>query len=72
MSEYTPVPSCCPIVFFRATERDTVNPSAPELAWRKFAVGSFDLYDVSGNHITMNYAPHAKHIADILTTYMER
>jgi amino acid adenylation domain-containing protein len=72
MSEYTPAPARCPIVFFRASERDTVNPSNPELAWRKLAVGSFELYDVPGNHITMNYAPHAKRIADVLTTYMAR
>jgi amino acid adenylation domain-containing protein len=72
MLEYVPAPSHCPVVFFRAKERDAVNSHTPERGWRNLLLGSFELHEVPGNHITMNYAPNVKCIADLLTGYMER
>lgn len=42
--------------FFRAKERDIHNPLHPELGWIDKA--EMELYEVSGNHFTMNYLPH--------------
>jgi len=72
MSAYVPAPSDFPIVFFRAAERESVNTPIPDRGWRPFIHGSFELYEVPGNHITMNYAPNVKRVAEILNAYVKR
>jgi len=72
MIQYSPAPSRCPVVFFRAAERDAVNSTTPERGWRDVLLGSFDIHEVPGNHITMTYPPNVKRIADVLIEYLRK
>ncbi|AFY80290.1 type I polyketide synthase [Oscillatoria acuminata] len=59
------------IVFFRASDRDEISPGDPERAWLELATDGVEIYEVPGNHITMNFAPHVKAIADPLTIALQ-
>ena len=58
MRSYTPHPYPGSIVFFRAATRDRLNPPGPEREWIELATGGFEVHEVPGDHITMNYTPH--------------
>jgi NADPH:quinone reductase-like Zn-dependent oxidoreductase/thioesterase domain-containing protein/acyl carrier protein len=68
--DYQPQPTRNRLLFFRCTDKDDVNPPAPERGWLELAQGGLDLYDAPGNHITMNYLPHVRVIADRLQEYL--
>lgn len=51
--------------FFEANERDDLNVKQPHLFWHT-KVGSMDITDVTGNHITMNEPPNVQLIAEVL------
>jgi acyl transferase domain-containing protein/thioesterase domain-containing protein len=59
------------IVFFRAAIRDRLNPPDPEQGWIGLATGSFEVHEVPGDHITMNYAPHVWVMAERFNQYLE-
>jgi phthiocerol/phenolphthiocerol synthesis type-I polyketide synthase E len=59
------------IVFFRAATRDRLNPPDPEHGWIGLATGSFEVHEIPGDHITMNYAPHARIMAERFNQYLE-
>jgi acyl transferase domain-containing protein/thioesterase domain-containing protein/acyl carrier protein len=59
------------IVFFRATEREEFNHPNPERGWFDLAKGGVKVYEVPGNHITMNYSPHVEVMAKQLKTYLD-
>ena len=58
------------IHFFRAKERDNVNPHHPEQGWFQLAE-NVNVYQVSGNHVTINYPPHILDVAAQLKNYLE-
>jgi acyl transferase domain-containing protein/thioesterase domain-containing protein/ubiquinone/menaquinone biosynthesis C-methylase UbiE/acyl carrier protein len=60
------------ILFFRATEQDEFNPQNPEHGWFELAAGGVEVYEIPGNHITMNYPPHVEVMAEILKTYLDK
>jgi NADPH:quinone reductase-like Zn-dependent oxidoreductase/thioesterase domain-containing protein/acyl carrier protein len=68
--EYQPRPTRNRILFFRCTEKDRVNPPAPESGWLALAHGGLDLFDVPGNHITMCYHPNVHVIAERFAEYL--
>jgi thioesterase domain-containing protein/NAD(P)-dependent dehydrogenase (short-subunit alcohol dehydrogenase family)/acyl carrier protein len=47
-----------PIIYFKALERDAVNPSNPEREWKKITQGRLQIYELKGNHNTMMFSPH--------------
>jgi len=59
------------ITYFRAKEQNTFTPPNPERGWDKMVTGGVEVYEVSGNHITMNYHPHVKNIAEKLKAYLD-
>jgi len=70
LRNYTPRTYPGRVIFFRANERDAINPQNPERAWVNLATGGLDIHEVPGNHITMNYAPNAQVIAEHLRAYL--
>jgi acyl transferase domain-containing protein/thioesterase domain-containing protein/ubiquinone/menaquinone biosynthesis C-methylase UbiE/acyl carrier protein len=73
MSDYKPKFFKGQILFFHAGERDAFNFPQAEQGWDKLAINGVKVYEVpKGNHITMNYLPHVKVIADTLTVYLEK
>lgn len=71
MRQYAPRPYMGHVVFFRARERDPINPQNPELAWTGVARGGLTVHEVPGNHITMNFLPNVHVIAGLLKTYID-
>jgi thioesterase domain-containing protein len=69
MRDYKPKRYVGQILFFAARERDEINLPNPERGWLDLA--TVEVYEVPGNHITINYPPHinvvAKHIKDYLS-----
>ncbi len=70
MRNYVPQTYPGQVIFFRANQRDTINPQNPELAWSELATGGIEVIEVPGNHITMNYPPHVQILAEQLQTYL--
>ncbi len=60
------------VVFFRATEHDVLYPPNPERGWVDFAAEGIAIYDVPGNHISMNQAPHVQAMAKKLRRYLDQ
>ncbi len=58
------------IHFFRAKERDAVNPQHPEQGWFQLAE-KVNVYEISGNHATINYPPHITKVAVHLKNCLE-
>ena len=54
-----------------ARDKDPYNSPTPEQSWLPLARAGIELYEVPGNHITMNYAPHVQLIADRLRPYLD-
>jgi thioesterase domain-containing protein/acyl carrier protein len=63
MFAYAPRPYPGRLVFFRAQERDAINPRHPELAWIPLATEGVEVHLVSGNHVTMLAEPHIQGLA---------
>jgi thioesterase domain-containing protein/acyl carrier protein len=60
------------IIFCRAQERDSVTPEHPEYGWIELAVKGIEIYEVPGNHITMNYPPHVQLLAERLRVCLKQ
>lgn len=61
------------ILFFRAQEKAfSYYPEHPEYPWIELATQGIEIHTVSGNHFTMNYAPHVQLIAQKLVPYLNR
>ena len=71
MSNYRPQTYAGKIVFFRAKKLEAFSSSHSNRGWDKLATQGIELYEVPGNHTTMNYLPHVKVIADKLKTYLD-
>jgi phthiocerol/phenolphthiocerol synthesis type-I polyketide synthase E len=71
MRSYTPHPYPGSIVFFRAATRDRFNLPGPEREWIELATGGFEVHEVPGDHITMNYTPHVRVMAERLNRFLE-
>lgn len=71
LKHYHPQPYPGRILFFRASDRDSITPAHPERAWLDLAAGGVEIHEVPGNHITMNFSPHVKAIADPLTIALQ-
>ncbi len=71
MLQYEPQPCSSRILFFLARDKDPYNSPTPEQSWLPLARAGIELYEVPGNHITMNYAPHVQVIADRLRPYLD-
>jgi phthiocerol/phenolphthiocerol synthesis type-I polyketide synthase E len=69
---YHPRPYPGSIVFFRAATRGGHNPPDPERGWIGLARGDFEVHEVPGDHITMNYAPRVVVMAEQLNQYLEQ
>lgn len=67
---YKPQPYPGKIVFFSAQQRDHFNPPHPEKGWIELALGEINVYEIPGNHITMNYSPHVQVMAERLKSYL--
>ncbi len=63
---YHPEPYEGDVVYFRHTEPLRDFPAMPHLAWKPLIQGSFSVYQIPGNHVTMNYPPHVKVLANHL------
>ncbi|WP_245678572.1 type I polyketide synthase [Chondromyces crocatus] len=63
---YAPRPYPGRVLFFQASERDTLSVSAPSNGWVELARGGVAFYEVPGNHITMNLPPNVAAIAQPL------
>lgn len=59
------------LLYFRAAQRDILNPPYPERGWIELAGGGITIYEIPGNHITMNYAPQAQILATKLAWYLD-
>jgi len=66
MFAYQPQAWAGKAVFFRAMEKDAHNAKTPEKAWGNLVLGGMDIYDIPGNHITMNELPHVLFLAEQL------
>jgi phthiocerol/phenolphthiocerol synthesis type-I polyketide synthase E len=61
------------ILFFRAKEQhESITYAHPEEGWFKWSSKKMVVYEVSGNHYTMNYPPHVNVIADQLKEYLRK
>jgi len=68
---YVPQTYTGKVIFFRANERDEfINPPYPERGWSKFIAKKMEVYEVPGNHFTMNYSPHVEFMADMINKYL--
>ncbi len=71
MTNYYPLPynGKSDILFFKALEKDSVNPPHPEAGWKELLEDKIIIYDVTGNHLTMMDEPNVAKIANILSSY---
>jgi thioesterase domain-containing protein len=71
---YTPEPYHDDVVFFQHTEPMENFPPDPGEAWKELVEGAIEVHHVPGNHISMNYPPHVKtlanHMKHILRGYL--
>ncbi len=59
------------VIFFRANERDALNPQNPELGWLDLAALGIEVVEVPGNHVNMNTPPHVQVLAEKLRVYLD-
>lgn len=69
MIDYHPQSYPGRVVFFRAHDYES-NPPHPERAWLEVVEGGIESYEISGNHITMNFSPHVEGMAEHLKKYL--
>lgn len=71
---YSPEPYHDDVVFFQHTEPMENFPPDPSNAWKELVEGALTVHHVAGNHISMNYPPHVKtlanHLKHILRGYL--
>ena len=71
MRSYAPQPYPGFLLYFRQGEPMAEYSSHAEMAWLPMAEKGADVYTVTGNHITMNFAPHVLRIIAHLKRYIE-
>lgn len=57
---YEPQPYSGHMLFFRHTERMESFPANPHIPWIDRAQGGIEIYQIPGNHFSMNSRPHVK------------
>jgi thioesterase domain-containing protein len=62
---YSPQLNQCRITLFRASEHLTETHD-PAPAWNNLTAQGMEIYDVPGNHLTMNREPHVRILAERL------
>jgi thioesterase domain-containing protein len=62
----------CRIIYFRKTDRDTVNPNTPEKAWLKCLGNTIKIYIVPGGHLTMLFSPQNTQIASVINNALKQ
>jgi thioesterase domain-containing protein len=72
MENYVPKNYPGKILFFRASERDEFLPQNPERSWGNLATEGMDIYEISGNHTSINFSPNVEKIVNILNTYLDK
>ena len=66
IAAYAPGRHAVPLVYLRATERDTVLDSHAAAWWRALTTASFQSHDVRGNHFTVMEEPFVAEVARII------
>ena len=73
MQNYVPRMYPGRILFFRANElREHYDPPHPESSWIEMAAEGIEIHTVPGNHITMNFPPHVRVLAEKLRVCIDR
>ncbi len=54
------------VYFFRANDRDAINPQHPEQDWQSLLGDQITVINTSGNHITMLFMPHVTAVSTYL------
>jgi len=67
---YTPQVYAGRVVLFKAKERNAFNPDNSEISWAKMVNGELDVYEIPGNHLTMNFSPNVEVMAERMKTYL--
>jgi thioesterase domain-containing protein len=60
------------MVYFRAAERDALNPPHPEKSWIPLAPAGVSIHEVPGGHESMSFPPHVPSLAARLNRYLAR
>jgi myxalamid-type polyketide synthase MxaD len=77
---YNPTPITQHVTFFRASERLPVHMMLPGFpddddlvqGWADYTQDPIEVYDVPGNHVTMNREPHVRVLANYMRICIER
>jgi acyl transferase domain-containing protein/thioesterase domain-containing protein len=72
MRHYQPSTYPGHILYFRAAERDPLNLPHPERGWIELAGGGITIYEIPGNHTSINEAPHVELLAEKLSRQLDR
>ncbi|MFK5969645.1 MAG: beta-ketoacyl synthase N-terminal-like domain-containing protein [Candidatus Marithrix sp.] len=69
LQNYKPRSYSGEILFFKARDLESdLNVPNPEQGWHNIA--TMKIYEIPGNHITMNYSPHVEVMADHIKKYL--
>lgn len=68
---YRPQPYAHDVLFFRHSESMKHFPALPHLPWQALVSGSFNVHQVPGDHVSMNYPPHVQVLAAHLKPVLE-
>ncbi|NJN68097.1 MAG: hypothetical protein HC884_15985 [Chloroflexaceae bacterium] len=60
------------MIYFRAAERDALNPPYPEKSWIPLAPEGVSIHEVPGGHESMTRPPHGPSLAAKLNRYLVR
>ncbi|RUO90569.1 amino acid adenylation domain-containing protein [Corallococcus sp. AB018] len=66
IAAYAPGRHAVPLVYLRATERDSVLDSHAAAWWKALTTASFQSHDVRGNHFTVMEEPHVAEVARLI------
>jgi acyl transferase domain-containing protein len=69
--DYQPQPYPGDLVFFRAAERDPLNPPHPEYGWMEYVGGGIIIYEVPGNHDSMLVQPNVRTLVERLRWHLK-
>src|SRR5476649_1331543 len=67
---YVPRPYSGKLVLFRATDQAFFSENSPDLGWKPFAAGDFEIYDAAGDHRGILKDPSVSILARRLQTYL--
>ncbi|RKH73007.1 non-ribosomal peptide synthetase/type I polyketide synthase [Corallococcus aberystwythensis] len=70
IAAYAPGRYAVPLVYLRATERDTVLDSNAADWWKAMTTASFQAHDVRGNHFTVMEEPFLAEVARIIQDHL--